>query len=62
MARLVGEIRAVLQRLPGVSNVATLRLIPIDAVTGVRGEPRDSIDIGPLDLLFNVGNDIEAMA
>jgi len=59
---LVGEIRAVLQRLPGVSNVATLRLIPVDAVTGVRGEPRDSIDIGPLDLLFNVGNDIEAMA
>jgi len=45
-----------------VSNVATLRLIPVDAVTGVRGEPRDSIDIGPLDLLFNVGNDIEAMA
>lgn len=59
---LVGEIRAVLQRMPGVSNVATLRLIPVDAVTGVRGEPRDSIDIGPLDLLFNVGNDIEAMA
>jgi predicted phage baseplate assembly protein len=59
---LAGEIRAVLQRLPGVSNVATLRLIPVDAVTGVRAEPRDSIDIGPLDLLFNVGNDIEAMA
>ncbi len=57
---LAGEISAVLQRVPGVSNVVTLRLIPVDAVTGARGEPRDTIDIGDLELLFNVGNDIEA--
>ena len=57
---LVGEVRAVLQRVTGVASVNLLRLVPVTAATGVRGEPQESIDIGPLELLFCVGNDIEA--
>lgn len=61
-ALLLGDIHAVLQRTPGVQYIDVVRLSQIDIVSGRRGEPGDKVQPGPRDLLFCVGNEIEAIA
>ena len=51
-----------LQRTPGVQYIDVVRLSQIDIVSGRRGEPGDKVQPGPRDLLFCVGNEIEAIA
>lgn len=56
---LLADVHSVLQRIPGLSYVDVVRLIPVDVVTGVRGAPAEIVQPGPHDLLFCVGNEIE---
>lgn len=56
---LLADVHAVLQRIPGLSYVDVVRLIPVDVVSGVRGAPAEIVQPGPHDLLFCVGNEIE---
>jgi hypothetical protein len=56
---LLADVHAVLQRIPGLSYVDVVRLIPADVVSGVRGAPAEIVQPGPHDLLFCVGNEIE---
>lgn len=49
----VGEIYAVLARLPGVDLVEDARLFPADPVTGQRGEATQRIEIEPHALVFS---------
>ena len=60
-ALLLGDIHAVLQRVPGVLYVDVVRLVQADIVSGWRGEPGDKVQPGPRDLLFCVGNEIEVL-
>jgi len=59
---LLGDVHAVLQKVPGIAYVDVVRVMPVDIVSGVRGEPTDKIQAGPRDLLFCVGNDIEVQS
>lgn len=56
---LLADVHAALQRIPGVSYVDVVRLIPVDVVSGVRGAPAEIVQPGAHDLLFCVGNEIE---
>ena len=60
-ALLLGDIHAVLQRVPGVQYIDVVRLSQIDIVSGKRGEPGDKVQPGARDLLFCVGNEIEVI-
>lgn len=57
---LVGDIHAIVQRVPGVAYVEVVRLIPVDVVSGARGVPGDVIQPGARELIFCVGNELEA--
>lgn len=58
-ALLVGDVHAVIQRVPGVAFVDVVRVVPVDVVTGVRGAPTEKIQPGPRELVFCVGNELE---
>ena len=58
---LLGDVHAVLQRVPGLAYVDAVRLLPVDIVNGVRGEPSEKVQPGPQELIFCVGNDIEVI-
>lgn len=58
---LVGDVHAVIQRVPGVSYVDVVRLLPADIVTGARGAPTDRIEPGARELVFCIGNDLEVV-
>ncbi len=60
-ALLVGDAHAVIQRVPGVAYVDLIRLVPVDVVTGARGEPIDKVQPGPRELVFCVGNELETV-
>jgi hypothetical protein len=60
-AMLVGDAHAVIQRVPGVAYVDVVRLVPVDVVSGVRGEPTDKVQPGPRELIFCVGNELETV-
>jgi predicted phage baseplate assembly protein len=49
----VGELYAVLQRLPGTELVEDLRLFPADPLTGQRGESVARIELEPGALVFS---------
>lgn len=49
----VGEVFAVLQRVPGVRLIDELRLFPADPITGQRGTPADRIDLADHALVFS---------
>jgi predicted phage baseplate assembly protein len=49
----VGELYAVLQRLPGTELVEDLRLFPADPLTGQRGESVARIELEPRALVFS---------
>ena len=55
----VGDIYSVLQQVPGLMYVDVARLIPIDAVSGIRAEPTDKISLKPHDLLYSLPSDFE---
>jgi predicted phage baseplate assembly protein len=57
-----GEVFAVLQRCPGVDLVEDVRLFPADPVTGVRGEPATSVDVGPDALVFSYDHQVKVGA
>lgn len=61
-ALLSGDAHAVIQRVPGVAYVDVVRLVPVDVVTGKRGDPTDKIQPGARELVFCVGNELEAMS
>lgn len=56
-----GDVYGVLQKVPGVSYIAVARLVPMDAVTGVRAEPTDRIALRPYDLLYSMPSDFEVV-
>ncbi|MBM3670004.1 MAG: putative baseplate assembly protein [Actinobacteria bacterium] len=56
---LLADVHSVLQRIPGLSYVDVVRLIPVDVVSGLRGAPAEIVQPGVHDLLFCVGNEIE---
>jgi predicted phage baseplate assembly protein len=53
-----GEVFAVLQRVPGVDVVESVRLFPADPVTGRRGDPADRIDLPPGALAFSYDHQV----
>lgn len=55
----VGDIFGVLQHVDGVQYIETVRLVPVDAISGTRSMPTDKVQPGTLDLLYNVSNEIE---
>jgi len=61
-ALLSGDAHAVIQRVPGVAYVDVVRLVPVDVVTGRRGDPSDKIQPDERELIFCVGNELEAMS
>jgi predicted phage baseplate assembly protein len=61
-ALLSGDAHAVIQRVPGVAYVDVVRLVPVDVVTGRRGDPSDKIQPEARELIFCVGNELEAMS
>lgn len=58
-ALLSGDAHAVIQRVPGVAYVDVVRLVPVDVVTGKRGDPTEKIQPGVRELIFCVGNELE---
>jgi predicted phage baseplate assembly protein len=48
----IGELYALLQRIPGVELVDEVLLYPSDPLRGRRGEPTNRIDLDPVALLF----------
>lgn len=58
----VGDIFGVLQHVDGVQYIETVRLVPVDAISGVRAMPTDKVQPDALDLLYNVSNEIEFVA
>ena len=50
-----------LQQVPGLMYVDVARLIPIDAVSGIRAEPTDKISLKPHDLLYSLPSDFEVV-
>lgn len=55
----VGDIFGVLQHVDGVQYIETVRLVPVDAITGVRAMPTDKVQPDTFDLLYNVSNEID---
>lgn len=55
----VGDVHAVLQDIPGVAYVDQVRLVPVDPVTGLRGQPADRVEPGKLELLFSSEHEID---
>ncbi|MFG1804896.1 putative baseplate assembly protein [Streptomyces sp. NPDC049040] len=53
-----GEVFAVLQLVPGVELVESVRLFPADPGTGRRGEPVDRIDLPPGALAFSYDHQV----
>ncbi|MGH2706296.1 MAG: putative baseplate assembly protein [Actinomycetota bacterium] len=49
----VGEVYAVLQRIPAAAFVEEVRLFPADPVRGRRGEPTNTINIDPAALILS---------
>jgi len=45
-----------------VAYVDVVRLVPVDVVTGRRGDPSDKIQPDERELIFCVGNELEAMS
>ena len=56
-----GEVFAVLQRLPGVDLVDTVKLYPADPVTGGRGEASQRIDVAPNALVFSYDHQLKVV-
>jgi predicted phage baseplate assembly protein len=56
-----GEVFAVLQRLPGVDLVDTVKLYPADPVTGVRGEASQRIEVAPNALVFSYDHQLKVV-
>ena len=54
----VGEVYAVLQRLPGCEFVEDARLFAADPLTGQRGEPAARVDVEPQALVFSYGHQV----
>jgi len=52
---------AVLQRLPGVDLVDTVKLYPADPVTGGRGEASQRIDVAPNALVFSYDHQLKVV-
>ena len=57
----VGDIYGVLQHVRGVSYIDLARLIPTDAVSGVKAEPAEKISIKPYDLLYSMPSQFEVL-
>jgi predicted phage baseplate assembly protein len=53
-----GEVFAVLQGLPGVDLVDTVKIFPADPVTGTRGEASQRIEIAPNALFFSYDHQV----
>ncbi|TWF95510.1 putative baseplate assembly protein [Saccharopolyspora dendranthemae] len=49
----LGEVFAVLQRVPGADLVDEVRLFPADPITGQRGSPVDRVDLAAHALVFS---------
>ncbi|MDA2988216.1 MAG: putative baseplate assembly protein [Actinomycetota bacterium] len=58
----VGDIYSVLQKVPGLLYVDVARLIPIDAVSGVKAEPTDKVSLKPHDLIYSFPSDFEVIS
>ncbi len=56
-----GEVFAVLQRIPGVDLVDTVKLYPADPVTGVRGEAAQRIDVAANALVFSYDHQLKVV-
>lgn len=54
----LGDAYSVLDRLPGVSRVATVLLYPMSVLTGERGEPTERIDVTNLSTVFSVDHQV----
>jgi predicted phage baseplate assembly protein len=55
----VGEVYAVLQRLPGTEFVEDARLFPADPITGDRGQPVQRIELEPHALVFSCDHQVQ---
>ncbi|MEI2765943.1 MAG: putative baseplate assembly protein [Dermatophilaceae bacterium] len=54
----VGEVYAVLQRLPGTELVEEVRLFAADPTTAQRGDPTDRLVLDPDALVFSFGHQV----
>lgn len=57
----VGDIYGVLQQVRGVSYIDLARLIPTDAVTGIKAEPTEKISLQSYDLLYSLPSQFEVV-
>ncbi|HEX2706255.1 MAG TPA: putative baseplate assembly protein [Candidatus Lustribacter sp.] len=57
----VGEVYAVLQRLPGTELVEEVRLFAADPTTAVRGDPTDRIALDANALVFSFGHQVKVI-
>jgi predicted phage baseplate assembly protein len=55
---LLGEVQAVLQRVPGIELVEDARLFSADPVSGQRGQPVQRIDIARSALVFSYDHQV----
>ncbi len=60
-ALLAGDAHAVIQRVRGVAYVDVVRLVPVDVVSGLRGDPTDRIQPDARELIFCIGNELESI-
>jgi hypothetical protein len=58
----LGEVHAVLARVPGIDLVEEVRLFPADPLTGQRGEPVDRVEVAPNALAFSYEHQINVVA
>jgi predicted phage baseplate assembly protein len=57
----LGELHALLERVPGVESVEDVRLFPVDPVTGERGSAASPIEVPPDALLHSVGHQVRVV-
>jgi predicted phage baseplate assembly protein len=55
----VGEVYAVLQRLPGTEFVEDARILPADPITGDHGDPVQRLELGPHSLVFSYDHQVQ---
>jgi predicted phage baseplate assembly protein len=55
----VGEVYAVLQRLPGVEFVEDARLMPSDPISGDRGQPVQRLELDDHALVFSYDHEVQ---